>query len=84
MRAKYNGTQLAVSRETLEIFPVLIVQCVSELTKQVTKEGGMRHDGNALFGTLVEPHEKLEGPFATVLIGFAFVRVKRVLVVLDF
>jgi hypothetical protein len=44
----------------------------------------MRHDCNALFRTLVEPHEKLDGTFATMLIGFTFVRVKHVLVVPDF
>ena len=41
----------------------------------------MCYDGNALFGTRVEPFEELDGTLAAMLVGFTIVRVEDVIVV---
>jgi hypothetical protein len=54
---------------------------LSKLSKQMAQEGGVGDDGDALFGAGVEPFQKLDGPGTTIVVGFAFVRVKQVFVV---
>jgi len=83
MRAQYDRSKFTISSQTLQGIHVISNESISKLTKQMTQKRRMRDHGNAFFGTGIEPPQKVESPFTTMLITLAFVRVKDVFIVND-
>mmetsp|Transcript_25224 Transcript_25224/g.54331 ORF Transcript_25224/g.54331 Transcript_25224/m.54331 type:complete len:201 (-) Transcript_25224:355-957(-) len=84
MRAKYNRTEFAVTCHALQTVLVLLSERVTELSKQMPKKARVGNNGNTLLRARIEPLEKLDGPLTTVVVRFAIVAVKSILIVPHF
>mmetsp|Transcript_17645 Transcript_17645/g.23779 ORF Transcript_17645/g.23779 Transcript_17645/m.23779 type:complete len:214 (-) Transcript_17645:210-851(-) len=82
MRAQHNRTQLTIARNSLQLVPIVRHRVRPKLLEQMSKKGGVRHDGDALLGPLVEPLKKQQRSLTTVLVRLALICIEDVFIVL--